>query len=428
MEINIGLIGLGTVGSGVVDILNRSGNLIEKRTGIRINLKKVCDLRIEKMGELKLKQNIFTNNFKDIINCPNIDVVVELIGGYDPAKDIISRSLRSGKHVVTANKAVISKYFKELFAESGDNKAILNFGASVAGSIPILDVIRDRFATENISSVFAILNGTTNFILTKIEEGLSYGEALKIAQNKGFAERDPTFDVEGKDSAMKLSILSNLICNAPIDAGIYTEGIGDITYEDISHASDIGYRIKLIAILKKDKDVIELRVHPTLIPKHNELASVANEFNAILLKGDNIGTSLLYGLGAGKLPTANAVISDIIKIGNHIRDKTYSPQVRFFNKLSVKSIDDVESRYFIKFLVVDKIGVLARISAILSEYGISISGVWVKGKNDGLISLITTTHKASNRSIFEAVKKIDSSENLVEGKSKILRIEDIDDL
>ena len=422
---NVGLIGLGTIGSGVCEILSRKRELIRKRTGVDINLSRACDRDATRKQALRIPNGVFTQNCEELVADKDIQIIVELIGGYEPARQIIIDSMNSGKHVVTANKAVLSRYLPEVAEAAKRNRVNLLMEASVAGSIPILGVVRRNLVAEEIGAVYGILNGTTNFILTKMENGSDYGQALTEAQRLGFAEADASFDVGGHDSAMKLAILSAAMGNCLVSGDVYTEGIEAVTKEDITYASDLGYRIKLLGILKRHEEGIELRVHPTLIPKKHALANVSNEYNAILVAGDNVGNSLFYGLGAGKLPTASAVISDIVEAAKRITENGYEAPFECSDDLDLLPHDRTRSKYYIRFSVVDKTGVLAGISKILSDNDISISGVWVKGRRDALISLILTTHESVESDVFRAVREIDQDPSLVEGESRVIRIEDI---
>jgi len=416
MQANIGIIGTGTVGSGVIEIINRNKELIKKRTGVEINIKKVHNRTIEKAKAL-VEEDKVTNNPEEIINDPEINIVLELIGGYDPAKDIILNALKNKKHVITANKAVIAKHGKEILDEAKNNQVNIAFEAAVGASIPIIKTIKESYASDNIKQIYGILNGTTNYILTRMEEGMSYQEALKKAQELGFAEADPEFDVEGKDAAQKLVILSKLAFNADINDDIFTWGITKISKNDIKYAKDLGYKIKLLAIAK-DENEIELRVHPTMIPQNHELASVNNELNAIYIIGQNTTKSMLYGKGAGKLPTATAVVSDIIDIAKNKQQNIY---IKEANK---KDINKITSRYYLRYNVIDKPGVLAKVAKILGDNNISIAAVQQKEINKEVVPVIVITHEALEENMIKAIKEIDQLE-VAKEPTVIIRIEDI---
>ncbi|MBW2989283.1 homoserine dehydrogenase [Candidatus Woesearchaeota archaeon] len=419
MEINVGLIGTGTIGSGVVSIISKNRGLIEKRTGIRINIKKVCDLNLKEAERLGLKKEQLTKDHKEVTGDRDIDVVVELIGGYNPAKDIILKALKNKKHVVTANKAVLARHGNEIFKEAKDNGVNIAFEAAVGGCIPIIKTIRESYAADSIRQIYGILNGTTNYILTRMEEGISYSEALKQAQDLGFAEADPSFDVEGKDAAQKLAILSSLAFNAKVKDEVPTWGITRIDKSDILYASQLGYKIKLLAIAKHENKEIEMRVHPTMVPKGHELANVNNELNAVYIIGENTTKSMLYGKGAGRLPTATVIVGDIISIAKGAgKDEFYLENIK------TKDINTIRSRYYLRHNIVDKPGVLAKVSKILGDNNISIAGVQQKEVNKDIVPVIVITHEALEKDVMKAVGEINKLDSVREDCG-VIRIEDI---
>lgn len=423
MEINIGIIGLGTIGAGVASILKKNSSLIEKRSGIKVHIKKACDLDEKAFSRLKLDKKVYTKKADELLNDPGIDIVIELIGGYEPARTFILKALKNGKSVITANKAVLAKHGPELFKAAKENKANIMFEAAVGGCIPIIRSLQRSYISESFNSIYGILNGTTNYILTKINEGLTYKEALEKAQKLGFAEPDPSFDVEGKDAAQKLVILSSLAFNSKIKDDIYTEGITKLEKIDIDYAAELGYVVKLLAIAKIVQGKLELRVHPTMIPKSHGLASVSNELNAVYVVGENIKDVMLYGRGAGQLPTATVVIGDIISIARRLENKAVIEPLNYFNDIPVKDINDTESRYYLRYHAVDKPGVLAKITEILGKNNISISGVWQKEENKEIVPLVMTTHKAVEKNIRRAVEEINKLD-IIRGKTVVIRIED----
>lgn len=424
MQINIGLIGIGTIGSGVIKIINGSNSIIEKRTGIKLKIKKACDKNLQKGISAGLNKGVLTTNYKEILNDPSIDIVVELIGGYEPAKSIIENAIKKGRHVVTANKAVISKYGAEIFRLNKKFQRQISFEASVGGCIPIIRTLQQSYNCEEFSAIYGIVNGTTNYILTKMNEGLSYKDALRTAQKKGFAEFDPSFDVEGSDSAQKIQILSSLAFNSRISEQIYTEGIIYISKNDMLYADELGYVIKLLAIAKKSDNEIELRVHPTMIPKTHELASVSNEFNGVYLVGRYTTDTMFYGKGAGQMPTASVVVSDIVDIALKIKSKLYISPLRYFNDFKIKPIENVASRYYFRFHVIDKPGVLGKIATELGKNKVSISGVSQKEENKEIVPLIITTHLAIENDVRRAIESINKLD-VVKDKTAVIRIEDI---
>jgi homoserine dehydrogenase len=418
MQVNIGLIGTGTIGSGVVKILNENQDLIEKRTNIKLNLKKVCDLNLENAKELNLKEEQLTKNYEDLINDKDISIIIELIGGYNPAKEIIIKALKNKKHVVTANKALIAKHGREILEEAKNNNVNIAFEAAVSGCIPIIKAIKESYAADNIKDIYGILNGTTNYILTRMEEGLSYKDALKQAQELGFAEANPEFDIEGKDAAQKLVILSSLAFNAKLNDDIFTKGITKINKNDLEYADELNYKIKLLAIAKYENNEVELRVHPTMIPKEHELASIKNELNAVYLIGKNTTKSMLYGKGAGQLPTATVILGDVLDIAKEKKDNFY------FEEKKTKDINKISSRYYLRYNVIDKPGVLAKVSKILGDNNISIAAVQQKEINKDVVPVIVITHEAIEENVMKAIKEIDQLD-VAKEDTVIIRIEDI---
>src|SRR3989338_3133623 len=378
-KINIGLIGLGTIGSGVAKALRERAGYLERRIGAPLELKRVCDVNSRLAKKLKLEK-AFTKDANKILSAPDIDIVIELIGGLHPAKEFILKALRNKKHVVTANKALLSEHGAELFRAADANNVDIYFEASVGGGIPIIKSLREGLVGNQIETIFGIINGTSNYILSKMtEENLEFSAALREAQKEGFAERNPALDIKGIDSAHKLAILATLAFgkNIPLSK-IYVEGIEDISNNDIRYAEDFGYIIKLLAIAKRDRDEIEVRVHPTLLPKNHLLAGMGGVYNAIYIRGDLVGRLLLSGRGAGKYPTTSAVISDIVDIARNIK---YGSPRRVPNRIEggrlrrIRDIEQIETRYYFKFSVIDRPGVLAKISGILGRHHISIASV-----------------------------------------------------
>jgi len=420
VEVTVGLIGLGTIGSGVLDILRENSGIIEKRTGVRIRILAVCDKSKERLEKAIALGIPASENFKELLDNEKISVIIELIGGYEPAHSIIIESLKAKKHVITANKAVLAKYGIEIFAEAQKNGVNVLFEAAVGGCIPIIRTIEESFSSDRIEKIYGILNGTTNFILTRMSEGMSYEEALKKAQELGFAEADPGFDVEGKDTAQKLSILAALAFDAKIDREIFTEGITKITKAEIDFAKEMGYVIKLLAIAKKENNQVELRVHPTMIPAGHFFANINNEFNAVLLSGANTGEILISGKGAGKLPTATVVVTDIIELGSRVRVTQ-----RNFENVKIRPFEEVKSRFLVRLNVADKPGILAEITKTLGNNGISIAALSQKETNMETVPIILITHKASEGQLIKAVNEFESIKEIRE-KASILRIEDFD--
>lgn len=418
MNINIALIGTGTVGSGVVEILKNNSELIKKRTNINIVLKKVCELNFEKATKVGIDKKILTKDYKDIISDKDIDVIVELIGGYEPARTIILEAIKAGKHIVTANKAVLAKHGDEIFKVASQNNIKINFEATVGGCIPVIKSIKESYATDKVNAIYGILNGTTNYILSRMEEGMDYKDALKKAQDLGFAEANPEFDIEGKDAAQKIVLLSRLVYNSMIQENIPTSGISKLNMSDIIYAKELGYKVKLLAISKLDNNELDLRVSPVMIPLDHPLASINDELNAVYFVGEQTKETMFCGRGAGKLPTATVVVSDIIDIANK---KVNS--INFFNKTTLKNQNKIESRFYIRFMLIDKPGVFARIAKILGDNNISINAAMQKEDNKEIVPAIIITHKALQKDIIKAVNEIEKLD-VIKEKPLYLMIED----
>ena len=429
--INVGIIGFGTVGTGTAKILLENKDVISQRIGFDINLKKIADLDIKKSRGIKLPKGILTANADEILNDPEINIVVELIGGIHPAKELILKAIRNKKHVVTANKALIATEGNEILAEAEKHGVEVGFEASVAGGIPIIKILKEGLIANRILAVYGIINGTSNYILTKMtDEGIEFSDALKEAQRLGYAEADPTYDIEGIDSAHKLAILASLAYNIPLSFNdVYKEGITRITSQDIGFAGELGYKIKLLAIAKASDGKVELRVHPTMVPKDYLISKVDGVFNAIYVQGDAVGDTLYYGRGAGDMPTGSAVISDVVDIGKKIVRSQESgvrskEAVRIpRSKLKVKGIEDIEAMYYFRFTAFDKPGVLSSISGVLGSYNISITSVIQKGRSLGeAVPLIVLTHTAKEKDVIKAVAEIDRL-SVVADKTLYIRVE-----
>lgn len=432
-EIKVGLIGFGTVGTGVVKILQKNSRLIEKRLGARIRIKRIADIDINRDRGIKLKPGLLTPDAGDIIEDPEIDIVIELIGGIEPAKSIILKAIRRRKHIVTANKALLALHGDEIFNEANRFGVDVNFEASVGGGIPIIRSIKEGLVANRIHSIFGILNGTSNYILSKMtDEGKAFREVLKEAQEKGYAEADPTYDVEGIDAAHKLSILIRLAFGTPINfREIFIRGISEITPLDIQFSREFGYRIKLLAIAKIDRGKLEARVHPTMIPEGHMLSTVDGVFNAIYVRGDAIGPILFYGQGAGQMPTGSAVVSDIVELSRNILVRTSGRRVPLLSyhepsieRIPLKKMQEIVMPFYIRFSAIDKPGVLSKISGILGKHDISIASVIQKGRKvNGAVPIVMMTHEAREENIYRAIKEIDRL-GVIMGKTVYIRVED----
>jgi homoserine dehydrogenase len=402
--VNIGILGLGTVGTGLVELIKRNSRIIEEKSDVSLQVRRA--LVKEKTKTRPLEEKLVTTDADEIFKDPDIGIVVELMGGIEPARTYILKALDSGKSVVTANKAVLAAHGDELFSAAAQNKCQIGFEASVCGGIPIIRALTSGLIANRIDMLCGILNGTTNYILTKMtEEGLSYETALKQAQELGLAEPDPTFDVKGIDTAHKLLILSELTfqTKALIDE-IIVEGIDRLEQEDIKTAREFGFVVKLVAIGRRDGEKLDLRVHPALISTGHPLSSVRNEFNAVLVKGDAIGEMIFYGKGAGSLPTASAVLSDVVEIARN----PHSNGVWNTGKSAKLSLLEAESRYYLRFPIYDLPGVIGLITTALGNHNISIThaqATLVKDKgSQGNVKIVT--HKASESAIRKALTEI----------------------
>ncbi|MFZ1852047.1 MAG: homoserine dehydrogenase [Nitrosomonas sp.] len=416
--IHIGILGLGTVGGGTFTVLKRNGEEIARRAGRKILVKMVADKDLQKVRGLVGNDAIITDNAHEVTCNPDIDIVVELIGGQTIAKELILEAIAHGKHVVTANKALLANHGTEIFAAARAKGVIVAFEAAVAGGIPIIKALREGLTANRITWIAGIINGTANFILSEMrEKGLAFNEVLAQAQKLGYAEADPTYDIEGIDAAHKITLMSAIAFGIPVQFDkVYTEGITKLTSEDIQYAEELGYRIKLLGITKRTEKGIELRVHPTLIPIKRLIANVEGVMNAVVVKGDAVGATLYYGAGAGAEPTASSVIADLVDVARmqtadpmH-RVPTLSFQPDLLSDTPMLSMDDVETSYYLRMQVVDKPGVMAEITRILADNHISISAMIQKEASDDSdkVSIIMLTHTTLERSINAAIKGIES--------------------
>lgn len=433
-KISVGLIGFGTIGTGLVRLLRENGDLIADRLGVEIRLKRIADIDTRRSRGIDLDNAILTADAADILNDSEIDVVVELMGGYEPARSFILTAMARGKHVVTANKALLATHGDEIFRSAVRSGINIGFEASVGGTVPVIKTIKESLIANRIHSISAIVNGTSNYILSKMtDEGESFKTVLKEAQMLGFAEADPTYDVEGIDAAHKLAILLSLSYGKKVRLNdLYREGITRISEQDIAFARDLGYRIKLLAIaIRRDKE-IEARLHPTMIPFDHLLANVNGNFNAFHIIGDAADSVFLYGQGSGMMPTASAVVSDIVDIARDLR-KGIAGRIppRVLDEESIEEIrlmpfDEIRTNYYFRFSAVDRPGILSRISGILGANDISIATVIQKGrKQEGsaAVPIVMTTYKAREKDVQNALDDIDRLD-VVMGQTVLIRIED----
>ena len=431
--VNVGLLGLGTVGGGTVSVLSRNAEEIARRAGrgIQISHAAAKEYNADAITGLDKIEKISDDAFA-VVNDPDVEIVVELIGGYSPAKELVLEAIKNGKHVVTANKALIATHGNEIFAAAQKKGVTVAFEAAVAGGIPIIKAMREGLAANQIQWAAGIINGTGNFILTEMrEKGRDFDDVLKEAQELGYAEADPTFDVEGIDAAHKLTIIGSIAFGIPLQfEKTYTEGIGKIEQQDVVYASELGYRIKHLGITRKTDNGIEMRVHPTLIPHRRLIANVDGVMNAVLVKGDAVGPTLYYGAGAGSEPTASAVVADVIDI---VRALTSDPENRVphlafqpgeLSDMPILPMEEVETAYYLRMQAIDRPGVLAEVTKILGDSGISIEAILQKEPEAGAthVPIIFLTQRVQEKNMNEAIAKIKGLD-VVEGDITRIRME-----
>ena len=428
--INVGLCGTGVVGGGTAVVLKRNSEEIARRAGRPIVITMAASRELDRARELCGPDAIITSDALEVARNPDIDIVVELIGGTTIAKDIVLTAIENGKHVVTANKKLLAEYGNEIFARAQEKGVMVAFEAAVAGGIPIIKALREGLTANKIEWVAGIINGTSNFILTEMrDKGLAFADVLKEAQRLGYAEADPTFDIEGHDAAHKLTIMSAIAFGIPVQfEKAYLEGISKLDAQDITYAQELGYRIKLLGITRRKPKGIELRVHPTLIPAKRLIANVDGVMNAVLVKGDAVGATMYYGAGAGAEPTASAVIADLVDITrlatadpeNRVPHLAFQPSQMV--NLPILPIDEVETCYYLRINATDKPGVLADITRIFADAGISVDSMLQKPTPDNRADIIILTHLAIEKNVNGALAKIEALES-VNGKVVKLRLE-----
>ncbi len=433
--INVGLLGCGTVGTGVAKLLIENQALLRSRVGAELRLKNIADIDTRRDRGLDLAPGVMVPDALPVVDDPEIDIIVEMIGGEGIARELILKAIQNGKQVVTANKALLAIHGNTLFAAAAAAGVDLAFEASVGGCMPIIKTLRESLVANRIHAMTGILNGTCNYILTKIsEDGSPFQEALAEAQKNGFAEADPTLDVEGFDTAHKLALLTALAFGIEINyEDITIEGISKITPQDIGFAADFGYRVKLLAIGKDRGSAVEARVHPTMIPEDNILSSVGGSLNAITVSADAVGDILLSGRGAGMLPTASAVLSDVVDIARNLvngatgRVPALSYQRDQIRKVPLLPIEELTTHYYFRFSALDRPGVLSKISGILGNHEISLKSVHQKGrKTDGAVPIVMLTHRAREADVKKALAEI-AFLDVVSDRPVVIRIEDDND-
>ena len=432
-ELRLGLIGLGTVGSSVVQLLTRNAGAITRKAGRGLRLINVTSRSLHTKPHPDLGTARTGTDPFAVVQDPDVDVVIELIGGIEPARSLVLEALKRGKPVVTANKALLALHGEEIFATAEKSGVPISFEAGVAGGIPIIRTLREGLAADRNRTLFGIVNGTCNYILTKMsDEGEEFETVLRAAQAQGLAEVDPSFDIDGIDAAHKLTLLSMLAFGVRVPfSSVYTEGIRHVSQSDILFAREFGYAIKLLAIAKDEEDGVDVRVHPTMIPRRSILAEVSGAYNAIFVQGEALGSSLYFGRGAGGMPTATAVLSDVIEIARNraVASGVRVPALGFSWKdlrvAPLRPIADLQSEYYLRFMAVDRPGVLAKIAGILGEHNISIAAVIQRdrGEGDVTVPLVMRTHLASERNLNAALNLVDQL-SIVQGKSVSIRIEE----
>lgn len=436
-QVNIALIGCGTVGMGVVKILSANLNLLEQKTGVPLRLVWVCDKIKRSLPPSGKHKPRWTSRWQDVISDPGVDIVVELMGGHEPARTVILEAMKAGKQVATANKALLANYWDEIFSAAIQSKTLLYFEAAVGGGIPVIQGLNEGLAANRIEKIFGILNGTTNYIMDRMsKEGMTFAEALKEAQRAGFAEANPTFDVEGIDAAHKLSILASLASGTWIGlSDIYREGIADLDVWDVRFAQEkLGFITKLLGVVEFKKDKFSARVHPSLISSRHPFANVTREYNAVFVHGDAVGDVMFYGKGAGQMAAASAVVSDVLYLARHVANGTAGrlPYVSYRNTLRYQSIpfQKIEYRHYLRFTTADKPGVLSQIAGVLGKNRVSIAAVHQEDWESALdsfarpssgVPIVIVTHEAPEGAVREALKTIDRL-SVIKRKTVHLRI------
>ena len=429
--INIGILGCGTVGSGVVKILQQHTGLLDRRVGARLRIRRIAEPGTPRTP---VDPKLLTPDALEVINDPQVDIVVELIGGTTVAKTLCLEAVNKGKHLVTANKALLAEHGLEIYQAAAAKRVDLGFEASVCGAIPIIRSVREGLVANHVLSIMGIVNGTTNYILTKMtESGMAFADVLAEAQKRGYAEADPALDVGGLDAAHKLQILASLAYGGYIRFGdIHIEGIQKVEAMDIAFARDLGYRVKLLAIAKDDQGELEVRVHPTMIPEGHLLASVGGVYNAVHIQGDSAGSLMFSGRGAGQMPTASSVVADIVEIAHNLvfhRPSRVSllPTAPIGEGLAIKPMERIRSRYYLRAMAVDKPGVLSAITGVLGEHHISIASVIQKGRAEqAAVPVVMLTHEAVEGDMQKALKRLNHLE-VVAQDTVCIRVEGAED-
>ena len=422
--INIGILGLGTVGCGVVKVIDENHRVISNKIGSPLNIKKIADINTSRFRLIKLSKDKLTTKAEEVIEDKDIDIIVEVIGGIGVAKRYVLSAIKQKKHIVTSNKELMAKFGDQVIEAAGKEEIEVRFEASCGGGIPIIRPLKQCLAANKIEEVIGIVNGTTNYILTRMsEEEKDLKEVLKEAIKEGYAEADPSLDIDGFDASYKIAILSSVAFQTRVNlSNVYREGIRGIEQKDIEYARELGYKIKLLAIARREKDKIEIRVHPTLVPLTHPLSNVHGAFNAIFVKGNAVGELMFYGQGAGALPTASAVVGDIIELAQRIKKGETASIYTPLKRLKVKNIALIESRYYFRMKVLDQPGVLAKVSKILGEEKVSLASVVQKGSGGSLAEIVFLTYQVQNMKISRALSQIKRLK-VVKEIGNIIRVE-----
>lgn len=431
-EVRAGLIGFGTIGTGVAKLLQANQKQIHQRLGVPLRLVRVADIDVKRDRGVRLRPGVLTTDAHALLDDPGIDIIIELMGGYDTARRFVRRAIAHGKSVVTANKAMLAVHGAEIFAAAEKSGVDVGFEASVGGGIPIVRTLREGLAADHNRAIYGIVNGTSNYILsTMSEQGEEFDTVLSEAQRQGLAEADPTFDVDGIDAAHKLALLVQLAfgVQVPFDA-ISVEGIRDVSQQDIRFAQEFGYVIKLLAIAKRHGNEVEARVHPTMVPRNHLLAGVNGAYNGIAVQGGALGSSFSYGLGAGMMPTATAVVADLMEVGHNLlrgcsgRVAPLGYPIALQQAAAVKPMESLESEYYLRFMAVDRPGVLARIAGVLGKHDISIAAMTQRERERGAaVPIVMRTHHAREKNLRRALRVIDRL-SVVRARSVVIRIEE----
>ncbi len=425
--VRVGLIGLGTVGSGVVDILRRHRADFATRAGVDIELTRFADRNEARFAELGLPASACTTEAAEVLGDPDVDIVIELIGGTGVARDVVLGALAAGKSVVTANKALMASNGREVMDAADAHGVDIMFEAAVGGGIPIIGPLKHSLVSNEITAVYGIVNGTTNYMLTRMaENGLDYAAALLEAQERGFAEADPTADVDGLDAAAKIAILASIAFNSRVTSGqVPAEGIRSLAPEDIAYAAEMSYTIKLIAIARRASGSIDVRVHPTMIRSAHPLAKVSGVYNAIYVVGDSVGETMFFGEGAGSLPAASAVVGDVIEVARHIDSGCLAlVGCTCHEELAVRELGELETGYYVRLVVADEPGVLAAVASVFGNHGVSIASVIQKRTTEKGAEIVYVTHRGSERAVRAALAEIDALD-VVDSISAIIRVEEL---